>query len=107
LRIFPAYWLALTVLALYPGVVGSFRADGWVYYGLLQNWFPHLQANGLPQAWSLSVEATFYVMLPLFGLAALQLTRRLRPRSPLAGETALLGALFALRLAFELHPVRG
>ena len=37
LRIVPAYWLALTVLAVWPGLVGVHTADWWVYYGFLQN----------------------------------------------------------------------
>jgi peptidoglycan/LPS O-acetylase OafA/YrhL len=103
LRIIPAYWLALTALAIYPGVVGNFRSDGWIYYGLLQEWFPHLQTNGIPQAWSLSVEATFYVLLPLFGLAAWRLTRGPRLRSPLTAEIWILAGLGTIRLLYELR----
>jgi peptidoglycan/LPS O-acetylase OafA/YrhL len=29
LRIVPAYWVALTVLAIFPGVVGPFSRDWW------------------------------------------------------------------------------
>jgi peptidoglycan/LPS O-acetylase OafA/YrhL len=105
LRIFPAYWLAVSALALYPGLQGSFRGDGWVYYGLLQNWFPRLRTLGLPQAWTLSVEATFYVMLPLLGLAVMLVTRRLATRLRLSGEIALLAALVAIRLGYQVHPV--
>ena len=36
LRIVPAYWLALTVLAIWPGL--TFTAPRWVYYGFLQNY---------------------------------------------------------------------
>jgi peptidoglycan/LPS O-acetylase OafA/YrhL len=36
LRIVPAYWLALTVLAIYPGLVGIWTHDWWIYYGFLQ-----------------------------------------------------------------------
>jgi peptidoglycan/LPS O-acetylase OafA/YrhL len=105
LRIFPAYWLALSVLALYPGLYGSFRADGWVYYGLLQNWFPRLHTLGLPQAWTLSVEVTFYLSLAVIGVAAMGLRGRLWPRSPVAAELAMLAVLAALRLGYQLHPV--
>ena len=38
LRIAPAYWLALTVLAIVPGIYGVFSGNWWVYYGLLQNY---------------------------------------------------------------------
>ena len=36
LRIVPAYWLALTILAIWPGVVGAFSGDWWRYYFVLQ-----------------------------------------------------------------------
>jgi peptidoglycan/LPS O-acetylase OafA/YrhL len=35
LRILPAYWVALTVLAIWPGLPGVFTGDWWRYYGLL------------------------------------------------------------------------
>ena len=38
LRIVPAYWLALTVLGIFPGLYGVFSGNWWVYYGLLQNY---------------------------------------------------------------------
>ena len=37
LRIVPAYWVALTVLAATVGLCGVFTGDWWVYYGFLQN----------------------------------------------------------------------
>src|SRR3712207_6891277 len=36
LRIVPAYWVALTLLAIFPGIVGVFTADWWRYYLFLQ-----------------------------------------------------------------------
>ena len=36
LRIVPAYWVALTVIAAYPGLDEVFSGDWWRYYGLLQ-----------------------------------------------------------------------
>ena len=37
LRILPAYWVALTVLAIYPGITGVFTSDWWRYYLFLQS----------------------------------------------------------------------
>ena len=72
LRILPAYWVALTVLALtVPAyVVGAFGPDWWKYYGLLQSWHTSTVVGGIGVAWSLSVEAAFYVVLPLYALLA-------------------------------------
>lgn len=84
-RILPAYWLALTVAALVPGMVGIFTGDWWAYYGLLQIYPVHEAGPecvaeplrcGLPQTWSLAVEVAFYAVLPLYALALDRLARR-------------------------------
>ena len=72
LRIVPAYWLALTVLALYPGVPGIFSSDWWRYYGFLQFYSYHTSIRGLGVAWTLCVEVAFYAVLPIYAA----LTRR-------------------------------
>jgi peptidoglycan/LPS O-acetylase OafA/YrhL len=76
-RIVPAYWLALTVLAAWPGLHGVFSSHFWVYYGFAQI-YGHLShsGDGLFPAWTLCVEVTFYAMLPLFGLATARAARR-------------------------------
>jgi peptidoglycan/LPS O-acetylase OafA/YrhL len=67
-RILPAYWVALTVLAIWPGLTGVFSSHWWVYYGLLEVYSPTWLAGGLAPAWSLCVELTFYLALPLIAL---------------------------------------
>lgn len=71
LRIMPAYWLALTVVGLFftesataPAV---FSSDGFPrYYLLIQNYWTSSIGGGMGQAWTLSIEVAFYVMLPLY-----------------------------------------
>ena len=74
LRILPAYWVALTVLAVFPGIVGVFTGDWWRYYLFAQLYSQDTVGGGIPVAWTLCVEASFYVLLPLWVLAV----RRLR-----------------------------
>jgi peptidoglycan/LPS O-acetylase OafA/YrhL len=69
LRILPAYWVALTLLALYPGIEGPFSAEWWRFYGFLQLYSPEHIDRGIPVAWTLCVEVTFYAMLPVWALA--------------------------------------
>ncbi len=69
LRIVPAYWLALTVLAIYPGLHGVFTDRWWVYYGFLQVYSADTIIQGIGPAWSLCTEAAFYVALPFLALA--------------------------------------
>ena len=79
LRILPAYWVAVLTLGLLdsahtPGVFGD---QWWVYWGLLQSWSKETIISGVGVAWSLSVEAAFYVLLPLYaGLMARLLRSR-------------------------------
>jgi peptidoglycan/LPS O-acetylase OafA/YrhL len=99
LRILPAYWLALTVLAIFPGIVGAFSGDWWRYYFFLQSYSPETLSRGIPVAWTLCVEATFYITLPLWALAFAR--RSLNVQLVALGALALAGAAIqvaALRL---------
>jgi peptidoglycan/LPS O-acetylase OafA/YrhL len=69
LRIVPAYWVALTALALFPGIAGVFSGDWWRYYLFLQLYWQDTVTGGIPVAWTLCVEASFYVTLPFWALA--------------------------------------
>jgi peptidoglycan/LPS O-acetylase OafA/YrhL len=64
LRIVPAYWLALTMLAIYPGLVQMWTGHSWVFYLFLQDYNSDWTFGGLQPTWSLAIEATFYVALP-------------------------------------------
>lgn len=68
-RIVPAYWVILTVLVIYPGVVGASSGDWWRYYGFLQLYSDETVLQGIPVAWTLCVEVTFYLMLPAWAWA--------------------------------------
>jgi peptidoglycan/LPS O-acetylase OafA/YrhL len=69
LRIVPAYWFVLTVLAIFPGIVGVFTGEWWRYYGFLQLYTQRTLGEGIPVAWTLCVEVTFYLLLPVWAFA--------------------------------------
>jgi peptidoglycan/LPS O-acetylase OafA/YrhL len=103
LRIYPAYWLALTVLLLLPGLTGSIPGNRLALYSLfhskcLTGPFPTCQ---LAQTWSLVVELSFYIVLPFYVIVVGRLTRRLRPRAWLRAELVTLAGLSAVSLALE------
>ena len=105
LRIVPAYWVALTLVALVVGVAGlwSWKGAG-VYYGFLQAYFPRYAGGGLVQAWSLCVEMAFYVFVPVYAL----MLARLRPADPerrLRQELIGLAGLIVLSGAFNVFAV--
>jgi peptidoglycan/LPS O-acetylase OafA/YrhL len=95
LRILPAYWLALTVLTATVGLCGAFSRDWWIYYGLLQNNSQATVLCGIGAAWSLCIEAAFYVALPLW---ALLMARVQRGRSSGAMVRVEVAALVAVSL---------
>jgi peptidoglycan/LPS O-acetylase OafA/YrhL len=66
LRIVPGYWFALTVLSIYPGIYGTWSSHWWEYYGFAQVYSVNTLTGGLAAAWSLCVEMSFYVFLPIF-----------------------------------------
>jgi peptidoglycan/LPS O-acetylase OafA/YrhL len=81
LRIAPAYWLALTVTALWVGTsayeLGVFSSSGFpTYYLLLQTYRGQTLSGGLVQAWTLTIEITFYAFLPLYALAMARVAGR-------------------------------
>jgi peptidoglycan/LPS O-acetylase OafA/YrhL len=101
LRILPAYWTALVLIGLLsphdaPGVFGP---HWWAYFGLVQSWSSATILGGLGVAWSLSVEAAFYVLLPFYALAMARLLRgRARDRQARV-ELALLAGTAVLAVA--------
>jgi peptidoglycan/LPS O-acetylase OafA/YrhL len=101
LRIVPAFWVAVTVVALWIGIDELWHPRELVInYGFLQLYRGASVANVIPQAWTLCVEVTFYAALPLWAW----LMRRL-PARDLAGrlrwELGLVGALVAGSLAYN------
>jgi len=82
LRIVPAYWLALTITVIWVGTsayeLGVFTPSGFpTYYLMLQTYRPSTLSGGLLQAWTLTIEVTFYAFLPVWAW----LLRRLPARS--------------------------
>ena len=101
LRIVPAYWLALTVLAIGPGLKGVFTEDWWIYYGFAQGYSADTVVKGLPQAWSLGVELAFYVCLPFLAVGLARLSRG--GRDAVRTDLLALGALVLCCQAFRVY----
>jgi peptidoglycan/LPS O-acetylase OafA/YrhL len=104
LRIGPAYWVALTVVALWLGYDYVFESGNavWLYTFGQSYKEGGLALGGLNQAWSLSVEVAFYVMLPVYALVMRSLpVRGERPR--LQTELAGLAALVVLGIGFTIY----
>jgi peptidoglycan/LPS O-acetylase OafA/YrhL len=93
LRIVPAYWVALTVLALYPGLPDMFSGRWWAYYGFGQDYSGRTVVGGIGPAWSLGCEVVFYALLPFLSLALDRLATLRGRRVWWQLELAVLGGL--------------
>ena len=100
LRIVPAYWVALTVLALWPGLMAFWDGPWWRSYTFTQNYWADSTVQGIFPAWTLCVEISFYLALP-FLAAALGRIAKTRWRLELALIGALALASLVLRTALE------
>jgi peptidoglycan/LPS O-acetylase OafA/YrhL len=97
-RIVPAYWVALTLIAIWLPLSGVFTADGIpVYYLLLQAYDTDTVTGGIGQAWTLSVEVSFYALLPLLALAV-----RVLPGPVVRGELVLVALMFTAGVAWKV-----
>jgi peptidoglycan/LPS O-acetylase OafA/YrhL len=103
LRLFPAYWVALTALAIFPGLFGVFSHNWWAFYSLTDFLdVNHLHSVcppgeefrcGLPQSWTLGIDLTFYIALPFYaGLMAL-ITRGQQVKTWMRLELILIALL--------------
>jgi peptidoglycan/LPS O-acetylase OafA/YrhL len=108
LRIYPAYWLALSALVLLPGVVGIVNGEWWMQYGLIDTLPLHGGSGcvgsfgcGLAHTWSLVVEVTFYACLPLYALAVGRLTRGWSVQGWMLAELLLLAGLSAISVVIH------
>jgi peptidoglycan/LPS O-acetylase OafA/YrhL len=102
LRLYPAYWVALTGFAVLVGLSGVFSHNWWAFYSLTD--FLDLRLHdvcssnqeflcGLPQSWTLGVDMTFYVLLPFYAALTGLLARGRDPRRWVRNELALLVVL--------------
>ncbi len=92
-RIVPAYWVVLTVIAATSFGASIISGSWWRYYGLTQIYDRSTVAGGLPVAWSLCVEITFYLMLPFLALLAARLGASQRVSGRYRRQAVLIGGL--------------
>jgi peptidoglycan/LPS O-acetylase OafA/YrhL len=106
LRIYPAYWVALTaaILCFRTTALSGF----WDYarhYLLVQIYQPKYGLAGIVPTWTLAVELSFYVALPGYAWLLGTLTRGRAPDRRVAIEVAGAVALYLFGLAWHLGVV--
>jgi peptidoglycan/LPS O-acetylase OafA/YrhL len=101
LRVLPAYWLTLSVVAIGPFAAGVLNPDVWRFYGLTQIYDPHTIFSGLGVSWSLAVEVSFYAVLPLFAGAVAWAVRRVSRADAAAVQLSIMLAVGAASIALR------
>ena len=102
LRIFPAYWVVVTV-----GLLTVDHDHGfWTiasFFGLLHIYDPQLVLGppALVQSWSLATEVSFYVFLPIYAAVLARIGRT--PRERLRAQLVGVAALYVLSVAFRTY----
>jgi peptidoglycan/LPS O-acetylase OafA/YrhL len=103
LRVFPAYWVALAAIVLVFGEQMRSIGDVVVYGGLLQIYDEDRALGAMVQAWSLCTEISFYLVLPLLGLALRRALATRAPRVQLRALLATCAALYGLGVAWRAY----
>jgi peptidoglycan/LPS O-acetylase OafA/YrhL len=104
LRIVPAYWVALALATLLVPYHGVFTGGGVpTYFGFAQIYRGSTIAAGDPPAWTLGLEASFYLFLPVWALALHALSSRTKPdlRARLRVQVLGVGGLWLFSMAYK------
>ena len=104
LRIVPAYWVALFFAAYVFHTVTMPINNAKaviVYFGFLQIYSSHYILHGINAAWTLCVEMSFYLFLPLYAAAIAAWARR-SGRDVLRTEAGGVIALFVLSIVYKV-----
>lgn len=95
-RIVPAYLLVVLVaFAVLPQLHRSSAAVIWANLSFTQIYFPYTLVDGLTQMWSMDVEISFYIALPIIAWMTARIFRP-RIRVFLLGLTSVLSLLWWL-----------
>jgi peptidoglycan/LPS O-acetylase OafA/YrhL len=99
LRIIPGYWVALVVLA--PLIVYA-EPLGLPNFLFIQIYRPAWARSGIPPGWSVCVEVSFYLLLPLFGGLMRRWLGHLPRKSQRRRQLILLSAMGLASVLFRL-----
>jgi len=106
-RIVPAYWLVLTVIGLTDPETNLFSWAGvvnqYLFLGIYRSEGLFSASNPYIASWTVQVEMSFYVFLPIW--AGLMIWLRRRSARPLRAELLALTSLALIGIAWKLVAV--
>jgi peptidoglycan/LPS O-acetylase OafA/YrhL len=94
--------VALTALAIFPGIVGVFDDTWYRFYLFGQLYSQETVGGGIPVAWSLCVEVTFYLALPLWAWGVARVRLGSGERSWLTSELMPLALVMAFGICVQV-----
>jgi peptidoglycan/LPS O-acetylase OafA/YrhL len=100
LRVLPAYWLAVAVTLGLLSTRPASPADWLSYLSLTEVYDGHDLDSSLSHMWTLAVEVTFYLVLPLLA-TSLRLGRRSADRM-VACQFGMLAAVIAASIGWQI-----
>ncbi len=109
LRIYPAYWVAITV-AVYGIAILEIKNFQIFFttYGLLQNYRAGLTLSGLGVEWTLVIEVSFYLALPLIAWALRAMTSATASRqAKLAVQLVGLAGIYLIAMVVRVWRLWG
>jgi peptidoglycan/LPS O-acetylase OafA/YrhL len=101
LRIFPGYWAAVVGVAVLFGTGVLDSAWAWVCNLFVLQQFGVREPLRITQAWSIGVELSFYLFLPVLAVAVARMLER-RPRRAASTLALVCGLLIATGWAFRI-----
>jgi peptidoglycan/LPS O-acetylase OafA/YrhL len=113
LRVLPGYWFALTFCVVFLGQMLGSAKNAFLYYSLL---FPFASRNvalgggpgqegnyGIPQAWSITAEFIFYLLLPVVAIMLVRLAARRTTTGRVRAALLVCGALYLSGQLFRVY----
>ena len=106
LRIFPAYWVALTAAILFFGTTALHGFwDYGRHYLLVQIYQPKYGLAGIVPTWTLAVELSFYAVLPVYAWVLRSITQRQPVARRVTTELVAAAIVYAFGLAWHIGVV--
>lgn len=106
-RILPAYWAALVLIGLLAPETNVFTLHGlkaYFLFGQIYSFHDLRQGFPLPPMWTICVEVTFYIFLPVWAWFAEGIWRLARNR--LRAEFTMLALLALLSILWKINVVK-